>query len=612
MENAKKHFAAKAFTRAILDYKNALRETPRNAEVFYQLGLAYAAMGDSLSAAVSLMKATEIEPKHRDAQLKLSYLMAASREPEMLKQAEKRVNEVLREDPENAEALNTLALTELQQGKTDDAAELFSRALNQAARVDSTIMLANLKLAAKDHKAAESILKSTAQRRPQSVEIRIALARYYLIMRNWPEAEVALRHALEVDSKSSTALFDLGMLQLVTNRQGEADQTFGRLSEQPKYRSVHAIFLFQTGKRDAAIAELEHLFKIYPEDRDMRDRLVQAYTLVNRLPDAEKTVDAALKQNPKDTNALEQRSQIHLNAGRPAEAQRDLLAVLRLKPESAKAHYLMAKVHLRQGSVSSYKQELNEALRLDPNFIEARIELSQVYRSTKAPRAALDIMDRVPDSQKHLPAYVAERNWILLAAGDDKGARAGIDLGLSLGKSATLLHQDAIWKLRHKQLATARTSLQEAIALNPEDLPSLRVLAVTYFQEKQVLQSVETVRAHASKYPKSAQVQLFLASWLRATGDSAEARKAYLAAKLLDPSAVAADIAMAKMDSEEGKGESSRKRLEALLPANGRNPEVLLTLGLLEHRANNMRGAMDYYGKVLEVDANNVRALNNL
>src|SRR5260370_41424578 len=68
----------KEYARAILEFKNAVRLDPKSAEPYYQAGLAYLAMGDYRMGYGSLQRATELDPKHRAAQLKLAEVIESS------------------------------------------------------------------------------------------------------------------------------------------------------------------------------------------------------------------------------------------------------------------------------------------------------------------------------------------------------------------------------------------------------------------------------------------------------------------------------------------------------------------------------------------------------
>src|SRR5258708_31208046 len=71
MARGKQFYEKSDYARAILEFENAARIPPADAEPFYRLGLAHLAAGDSTFAAACFRKSTSIDPKHLAAQLKL-------------------------------------------------------------------------------------------------------------------------------------------------------------------------------------------------------------------------------------------------------------------------------------------------------------------------------------------------------------------------------------------------------------------------------------------------------------------------------------------------------------------------------------------------------------
>ena len=97
---------------------------------------------------------------------------------------------------------------------------------------------------------------------------------------------------------------------------------------------MHARFLFQSGKRNQAIAEFERFFQQDPSDRTVRTMLVEAYLAVGDRAGAEKVLTTALRKNANDSDALLQRSRIYLLHGNHSDAQKDLERALRFQPET--------------------------------------------------------------------------------------------------------------------------------------------------------------------------------------------------------------------------------------------------------------------------------------
>ncbi|MGA7413401.1 MAG: tetratricopeptide repeat protein, partial [Bryobacteraceae bacterium] len=121
IENGKNQLKKKDAQRAILEFQNALKATPGNAEAYYQLAIAYLAVGDGVRAGASLRQALQINPKHRAAQLLIAKLMASTNDPNYLQDAQKRLQALLQDSPNDPVELYALALSELKLNEPGDA-----------------------------------------------------------------------------------------------------------------------------------------------------------------------------------------------------------------------------------------------------------------------------------------------------------------------------------------------------------------------------------------------------------------------------------------------------------------------------------------------------------
>ncbi len=469
------------------------------------------------------------------------------------------------------------------------------------------------KLSLKDSKGAEQVLQKACQDAPKSADARRVLAEFYRGQKRLPEAEAELKRALEIDPKSSSALLDLAKLELVEGRNQEAEQHFKQVSAFDSYKPVYAFFLFQQGRRDDAIREFERLARANPEDREARTNLLAAYHAANRLADVNRVLDAALKKNPKDADALLQRGEVLVQAGKYGEAETDLNRVRSLRPTAPEVHYVLAKLNQARGSTLGYQQELSEALRLSPYQERIRVELAQNLLSQGGARAALSLLDATPGSQSRSIPIVVQRNWTLWTLGDMPEMRKGIDLGLSQARSADLLIQDGIWKLRSGDPAGARTALGEALKMDPADLRALEALHQTYVAQKDAPMALQKVKDYAAREPKSAPIQEFLGTLLAANGDRTQARAAFAAAKLADPQFLDPDFSLAQLDVVEGRPEEDpEKAREGVLAAHVGNVTAQLWLGNLDDQRGNYQAAIEHFRKVVELSPDNDQASNNL
>ncbi len=615
LSRGKEAMSRKDYGRASLEFQNAVQVMPQDAEAYYQLGGAYLAAGNPQQSAYALLKATALNPKHVDAQLMLSTLMAASPDLRAVGEAQKRLGAALDLAPDNPDILDVLALTQFRLGKPEEAEEELEQALAKLpGHLQSSVNLAKIKLARKDLAGALEVLQNAVKADPQSAPAALALGRLYLFSGRPQQGETEVRRSLQMDPKNGPALLTLAGIQFNSGRVNEAERTYREISTLPdqNYKPMHAAFLFHTGQRQAAISEFEELARQAPDDRVARTRLVAAYSTAGKPADAARAINAALQKNPKDTEALMQRSRLDMVSGKYADAENDLRQVLHFQPDSAEAHYYFSKVHQASGARMNQRRELTEALRFNPNLLAARVELVQLLIASKDAGAALQVASDTPEAQRKTIPAIAARNWALLAVGDNTAARQGIDAGLARARAPELLLQDGVLKLSGKDPAGAQLSFEEALKLLPDSVPAWQFLGGAYAAQKQPQKAIERLQKAALERPQSSGLQLLLGAWLVDAGRTTDARTAFEAARKADPKSAAADMALAQLDLNQGSMEPARQHLEAVLAAQPRNTTARVLLGKIDKKTGDWTGAIAEYRAVVDIDHNSVVALNDL
>lgn len=607
----------KDYARAIIEFKNAAGVKRGSAEPYYRLGLAYVGLGDYVSGYQALNKAVELDPKHLQAQIKKAELEASSAQPELRIQAESKIRDILAQSPNNTDALSVLALAEWRLGKREDAKEELLRVLRQAPQdIRASLNLAAVKYMENDLAGAESVMKQAAAASPKSPVPLLALGDLSKMMGKPEAAEPLYQRAFELDPKNATTLLSLANLYASLNRTDLAEKFYRRVSALPdeKDKPIYAMYLFDTGKLEQAIAEFERLVKEDPSDRKVRTQLVEAYLAVGKYSNAEKLLSAVLQKNASDRDALLQRSRLYLAARSYLGAQRDVRTALHLDGNSAEAHYIFARIHAAQGEPLAERQELDEALRLNPNWLAVRLELAHVLLTTSGAKAALSLLnevERVAPAQKNTLAFIIERNWALLGAGDMTEVRKQLDLGLGQVRAPELLVQDGMWKLRAGKMDEGRRALEEALQRNPQEVDALTLLTNSYLAQKDPAKAIEVALQYAGREPKSARMQEFLGNFLMKQGKLSQARAALNASLAADRNFEPALLTLAQLDVVEGKWDAARESLKAVLNVNNKNTAARLWMGVIEEATGSYETALKYYRDVLGADPNNAQALNN-
>lgn len=603
----------KDYARAALAFKNAVQLLPKDAEPAYELGLAYLGQGNLNLAVATLFRANKLDSKHLATQIKIAELMAQSGDQSLVKEGEKRMRELLESTPSNTDALNVLALSELELGQFQDAEVHLRGALERLPNnLASVRVLASLYLNRHDYESAEQVLKKAFAAAPQS-DIAVGLGQLYILSERLLEAKAAFQTALEISPGDGSALLGLAAVESRLGNKGATEQIYRKLAELPdhRYQHLHAAYLFADGRRDEALQELEKLAKKAPGDRAPRSRLIAAYMATGRTDTAKSILDAALQTNPKDTDALQQRGRFLLGVGKTQEAENDLNQVLHFRPDSAEAHYLLALVHESHGVPARQTAELNEALHYDPTLLPARVALAQLLTVSGSPSAALDVLNSVPKEQAHTLVLILERNLANFVAGNQKGFREGVAEALRVAQIPDTLLQNAVVKLIDRDYAKARASADEALKQDPESVRALKTIAYCYTAQNRPKEASRFLTEYGTQ-TKSAAVAQFIGQWLWSDGDHTEGRAAWIRAASLDSQFLPADLALAQADMAEGRTSDAAVTLTHVLANDaGKFPGHML-FAALETQEGNFEGAIEHYRKALEIRPHDVEVLNNL
>jgi tetratricopeptide (TPR) repeat protein len=607
--------AKKDAPRAILEFRNAISAKPKSAEAHYQLGLAYLALKDPRGAAAEFQKALQFDPKHAGAQLKIAELLGNTRNAARLRDVMSRLQSVVASSPDNNEAVDAHAVTEWRLGQVDSAEKLLDEALRRfPANLEASIVLARIKLGQGDFHGAEDALKKAAERTSHAAPPVLALGELYIILNRAPQAGEAFQKALELDPRNGPAMLGMAAVQSAENHADQAEQTLRKAAALPdhRYHALYAVFLYRSGKRDAALAEFLKIRDQHPGDPRARTRLVEAYLQMNKLAEAQGVLQAALKKNPKDVGALFQRGELDLRMGKAAEAQQDLTEVTPWVPDSAPARVALAVAYKASGQQERERYELGEALRFDPGLLSARLELANNLLNTKDPQTALHVLAEASNPQKQTLALTVARNRIWLAWHKLHELRGALDAALASSRPIELVLQDGLLKLAERNYAGAIAAAEEVLTRNPEDVTAARVIVDSYVLQKKPEKAGEKLAALAAAHPGSAPLQYLLGEWQLETGKREAARKAWESAKTADSRFFQADLALAELDRRENHGERARQRLDSVLTTDPKNIAAMMQSARLCEEQGNDADAIRFYRSVLTVARSNSVALNNL
>jgi tetratricopeptide (TPR) repeat protein len=517
LNRADKDFAAGQFEKAEIEYLNALRLVPGDPTSIRQLGTIYFTEGRILEAYKFLQRTAEIEPENLDAQLRMGMAYLTFRKT---KEARAQAEKILVKRPGDEESL--LLLAEAATTQADILA--VQQQIEQLRRQDKEkasyhLALGGLFLRQQQPAKAEREFKSAQALEPNSETVQLALGSLYWSRHELDQAEKAFQSAAQNAPWRSLRRLKLAEFQLKNGKIDAAKKTLEEMIKNaPDYFPAWS-FLIQIafaekkfddcatlvakvlsrdptnfdalrhsaslklvkGDFPQAVEEFERINKIYQQVPEIQFQLARAYLLNGETPKAVKNLNLVLSADPNFTQAILLLAEIQIRQGDSVSAIPQLTQLVHHQPNIAQAHLLLASAYLLRGKTDEALAVYREMTTLFPKDPQPPtllgIALMIGEKRTEARKAfekSLEIEpDYLPALEQLLQLDVTEKDF---AAATNR-VRQQIEKNPATAQLWIFL---AKIQLAQKNQTEAETSLQKALALNPDIGVTYTLLAQLY------------------------------------------------------------------------------------------------------------------------------------
>lgn len=626
----------------------AISLEPDNAEAWILKGELLRHTGQQQEAATAFQQAIELEPGNIPARLGRATALLALGEPE---QANAELDGLLQKYPNLYLAHYLKALLQYQQQQLGAAQASVQRALKQAPDHQPSHLLAGT-IAYQQQRLnqAEQHLRRYRSSNPGDRQAGKLLAATLLKLKQPAEAIEVLEAGASAAADDAQYLSLLGSAYL---SQGDTasgldtlEQAAALAPDAAGIRTQLAIAQLAQGDVEQGISELQSAVDLGPDLVQADILLVMAYLQRKDFDRALAAIDTLAGKLPDSPVPLNFRGAALLGQGDRAAAKQAFAAALELKPEFLPAHLNLAQLDLmagdrvaaearyrevvsydegnlkallalaalaaRNGQIEETVQWLKQAHKRHPEAIQPALLLVQHYLQQDETSRALDLAKTVAVAHPREPTVLSVLAQAQLKAGQEKAAldtlRKLVEVEPQSAKAHYLL---GVVQLKRQDTETARLSLQQAIQLQA-DYPVAQLLlgrlAVTDSDYAAALAiAADLLKAH----PAAAYAD-------ELTGDVHAARKAYQQASdayaLAYGKAGSASLAHKLYQSRLQLGETEAAH-DALRQWLADHPQDVTTRGLLAQAqlsAGQSAAAIDTYRTLLDVDPDNVNALNNL
>jgi len=488
------------YKKARLEYKNAARIKPADADVRYRFGLLDESEGDIRSAFGHFLAAEQQDAHYRPALTKLAqYFLAA----EQYDECQKRLNTILQDtpddpdghalraalhlrhkefaeteaqarlalgkDPKNVTAFTVLTGLYVAQGDQDKAAATVEQAIAQNPQSVPLLLLKAMvyERSANLQKIAEAY-KVIFHLKPAEVRFRDELSKVYLQAEQKDEAEKILREGVAAMPDNWEMKQRLVAFLNANRGMDEAEKTIkAYMAANPDRGEINfwlADLYIANKATDRAVALLEQLVQKNKDDVQDKSSLTARTSLARIHFDqgekqlAEKLANAVLDSAPNNREALFVRAQMLFDQGEYEQAVSALRTIVRDNPKASDALHLLGETLLIQGHLDLAIDTFSQLVDVNPAHMPAKVRLAQIYALRGDTPKALQLLTLVTKMDPSFPVGWESLARVALGAQNREQAETAIKT------LEGLAGQERTAQFLRGQLAAATGAQEEAMA----------------------------------------------------------------------------------------------------------------------------------------------------
>ena len=657
MKRGQEYFAQGDFTKASIEFRNALQIEPKSdaarlavghaAEKLQRVRDAYGlyqavvdASPDNLEAREDLARLLVVtrspdqalktlEPgfaKHPDDPVLLTLRAAARAQLNNRTAAVADADRALQLAPLNEEAIQVRTGLYKQAGDIAGARALVENAVHKLPKsMALREILADLDQAGNDPVAAEQQLAELIKLSPSELRFRFQLAIVYSRNHQLDEAQRVLEDTVKAQSGSDTAKSNQAKLALVDfmsaqRSPAQADKTLRDfIAHDPdNYDLRLALGALQrrSGSIKDAIGTYNEIVSragTEPNGLTARDRLADIAMAEGREADARKLLEEVLTKNSHDNEALGQRALLELAHSDPAAAIGDLRVVLRDHPQSVAVQRMLARAYSANGQPGLAEQSLRAALDVTPADAALRVDLAQLLLGTQRVDEAVtmleDVVRRAPTDAAArtalIRAYLAKQNF-------DAARGAAMDLETLRPESGEGPYYAGLAAVGQNKLDEAQKEFEHSLKLQPRGFSTLTAFSRLLLARGQAPQAIALIKDASAKDPSNPEILNQLGELYLGQKDLPHATETLNRVIALAPKwwVPYRNLAAVRLEAKDAPGAIAQ--YQAGLKTSPDQPQMLGELGLLYENTGRVDDAIALYDAACRRNPHVVIFANNL
>lgn len=383
--------------------------------------------GRPLEAERQVQEVLKENPRSSDA-LILSGRMALARRDG--KDAVQAFRTVLHDQPELATVQYLLGQAYQLNGETSLAKESFERAVAlYPDQVDAKRSLAVLESKSGRHQQARARLDDLLKQRPDDLAALDMLMTLDLVTKNWKGAEQTLARLRQLSGENALAFLAEGRFYEAQRRLTEAGKAYERAvaaapNEPEPLLSLLKLEVAQ-GQITRAKARLESILAARVDHPFAHGLLGEVLALAGQREAAAQEYREAVRLNPRWMTPWLKWATLALSEHKPDQAVQIVEDGLKVNPESEELYMLLASTHAEEGRIDSAMASYESVLRLNPRNVLAANNLAVLLVDQKGDPPSLQkafALSRDFEKDAPHPLFIDTLGWVRFKMGQQEEA----------------------------------------------------------------------------------------------------------------------------------------------------------------------------------------------